>query len=595
LLQRRNIIHVTHEADRKIGGIGTALEGILTADAYLDATERSIIIGPLFSRHAPADERLGPNADILYSSIDGLAEQPYARAFADIEKNFGVSIVYGKRTLTSPTTGRQAQPEIILVDLSHANLCPINVFKAWLYDDFGIPSNRYEHDLYYDQYVKLGPAAVAVLRCLGVSSAQHPAVILAHEHMAIPLALAAVMDPLGSFKTVFYAHEVAPVRRIVEDHPGHDLMFRNTIDWALDKNYYLDEVFGPQEFCFRNALVRAAANCDHVIGVSKNVLRELRFLGPQFDHAQLDLAYNGLSCPELSLDQKRSAKAKLTQYAQNLLGFRPDYIFTHVARMSTSKAFWRDLAVLHYLDEHFRQAGTSAVYFLLSTDAPQRPAELVRYMEKRWRWPLAHRRNPGDLTATEVTCYKNIRHFNAYHKNVKAVFVNQFGWEQQLCGGRMPGDMSFSDLRAGTDLELALSIYEPFGISALEPLHAGALCVTSSACGCNELTHLFTGERPPANLLIGDYTHFNNHFESGKPNPFLHIDQAFRDRAEHRVSCRLAQQIFQRLPQNDSQSESLLAAGSELARQMSWDNICQRYLLPALDHAYRRHRSRRTA
>ena len=36
-------------------------------------------------------------------------------------------------------------------------------------------------------------------------------------------------------RTVFYAHEVATMRRIVEEHAGHDTMFYNVLDKAMEK------------------------------------------------------------------------------------------------------------------------------------------------------------------------------------------------------------------------------------------------------------------------------------------------------------------------------------------------------------------------
>ena len=45
----------------------------------------------------------------------------------------------------------------------------------------------------------------------------------------MPTALAAILEHECNFRTVFHAHEVATIRRIVEDHPGHDTMFYNVL------------------------------------------------------------------------------------------------------------------------------------------------------------------------------------------------------------------------------------------------------------------------------------------------------------------------------------------------------------------------------
>ena len=86
----RTLVHITHEAVGKIGGIGAVLEGFFTSSAYLDAVKRTILVCPLFSKKDPADERLGENGQMLYSSIDGLVNTSYATAFKKIENHFNV-------------------------------------------------------------------------------------------------------------------------------------------------------------------------------------------------------------------------------------------------------------------------------------------------------------------------------------------------------------------------------------------------------------------------------------------------------------------------------------------------------------------------
>jgi len=40
------LIHVTHEAVQKVGGIGAVLQGFFTSKAYNASIERSILVGP---------------------------------------------------------------------------------------------------------------------------------------------------------------------------------------------------------------------------------------------------------------------------------------------------------------------------------------------------------------------------------------------------------------------------------------------------------------------------------------------------------------------------------------------------------------------
>ena len=77
-----------------------------------------------------------------------------------------------------------------------------------------------------------------------------------------------------------------------------------------------------------------------------------------------------------------------------------------------------------------------------------------------------------------------MQEFNAQSRNVKVVFINQFGFDRKPCGERMPADMEFMDIRKGSDAEFGQSIYEPFGIAQVEPISFGGICVFTNVCGC---------------------------------------------------------------------------------------------------------------
>ena len=589
------VVHLTHEATHKIGGIGAVLEGIFTSPAYLAGVERSLVIGPLFDFHHHLKNPLGPDGEVFYSSRHAVTDHPYKNYFADLEKKFGVFVVYGCRTFCNPQTGVHSQPEVILIDVSNADPHPVNALKAWLYEEFGIDSLRYEHEPEYEQYVRLAPAALAALRVVGAADPGHPAVLIAHEYMGLPTILAAMLDPLAPFKTLFYAHEVATIRRLVEQSPGHDTMFYNAMKWATEREYYLTDVFGSQDSFFKHALIRAARFCDNIIAVGDHVAQELHFLNPDFARTPIDLVYNGLPAEEISLTEKRRRKAKLQQYCRNLLGFKPDYIFTHVARMTISKGLWRDLRVLEHLEPQFQKEGKTAVLLLLSTDLAPRSTPQIQQMEWHWDWPVAHREIGPDLSEAEAAFYTAVQGFNARSRHIKTVLVNQFGWDRGACGNRMPADMTFADLRMGTDLEFGQSIYEPFGIAHLEPLSFGGLCVLSSVCGGVGGVKAVNHQQLPFNTIVADYTQLEPRFSYTDLESILNIDQQKRDFIEHHVSAETARTILQRLPQNDAQAENLLRQGYEIAGQMSWNHICQNLLLPALDRAYRKYRARRIA
>src|SRR5688572_25017090 len=62
------VVHVTHEAIQKIGGIGAVLQGLLTSPLYLEQIHRNILVGPFWPTDTTGEQRLGPHGEVLYSS-----------------------------------------------------------------------------------------------------------------------------------------------------------------------------------------------------------------------------------------------------------------------------------------------------------------------------------------------------------------------------------------------------------------------------------------------------------------------------------------------------------------------------------------------
>jgi hypothetical protein len=572
-------VHVTHETVGKVGGIGAVLHGFFTSKPYLDAVERSILIGPLFTTEGSASERLGENSEVLYSSIDEFVNTGYAPAFHKIENFYNAGIVYGRRTFVDGKTGIISSPEVVLVDVRHIDKGAINEFKRRLFEEFGIRSNLYEHLWEFEQYVRLAPVAIAVLKAIG--AAQDSSIIISHEFMGMPTALAAILEPECDFKTVFYAHEVATMRHIVEEHPGHDTMFYNVIKQAHRDGLSVNEVFGDQSTYFKHSLVEASKYCDRIFAVGDYVVDELRFLAPEFETAEIDIVYNGIPAYQINLSEKLASKVKLQKYCENLLGYKPDYVFTHVTRLVKSKGMWRDLRVLEHIEREFRTQGKTGVLFVLSTEVSQRRSLEIHNMESTYNWPVAHREGWPDLSGGEANYYTAVQEFNARSRNVKIIFINQFGFDPQKCGQKMPHDMEFMDIRKGTDVEFGQSIYEPFGIAQLEPLTFGGICVFSSVCGCSGFLRDVTGAESVKNVIIADYTNLEI-ADYADIEDLLQIDRSMRDRIEASQSEKVAMQICSRLPKDESEIESMVKTGYELAKNMSWDVVVKDYLLSSI-------------
>ena len=576
-------VHVTHETVNKVGGIGAVLHGFFTCQSYLEKVGRSILIGPLFTTEGSIKGRLGENSEVLYSSIDGFVNTGYAPAFQKIENLYGAGIIYGTRTFVDEQTGIKSSPEVVLIDVRHIDKDAINRFKRRLYEEFGIHSNMFEHLWEFEQYVRLAPVAIEVLKAIG--AADDSTLIISHEFMGMPTALAGILDSEHKFRTLFYAHEVATMRHIVEKHPGHDTMFYNVMRRAHNEDLNVNEVFGEQNSYFKHSLVEASKYCDRILAVGDYVVDELRFLAPEFEHANIDIVYNGIPAYQISASEKLASKARLQKYCENLLGHRPDFVFTHVTRLVRSKGMWRDLRVLEQMEKEFRAQNKTAVLFVLSTEVAQRRSQDIYNMEASYNWPVAHREGWPDLSGGEAEYYTAVQEFNTRSRNIKIVFINQFGFDAHRCGRKMPEKMEFMDIRKGTDVEFGQSIYEPFGIAQVEPLTFGGICVFSSVCGCLGFVNDVTDGQDVKNVIVADYTNLDGHADS-EIEDLLQIHRAARDHIEANQSERVAMQICSRLPKNEAELESMIKTGYELAKNMSWDVVVRNYLIPSLERFF---------
>jgi len=381
-------------------------------------------------------------------------------------------------------------------------------------------------------------------------------------------------------------------------------MFYNVIKRAAQSRLYVSEVLGDQSSYFKHALVEASKYCDTICAVGDYVVEELRFLAPEFENADIDIVYNGVPAYQISVTDKLQSKEKLQLYCEKLLGYKPDFVFTHVTRLVQSKGLWRDLRVLYTIEKEFRAQGKMGVLFILSTEVSPRRRRDIYNMEAAYNWPVAHREGLPDLSGGEANFYTAVQEFNARSRNIKIIFVNQFGFAPDNCGKRMPKDMEFMDIRRGSDVEFGQSIYEPFGIAHLESLTFGGICVFSNICGCAGFLRDTNGAEGTKNIIIADYTNLNN---NGCPHigkrpqtqgktcvdpGLLQIDRSVREQIEAGESEKVAMQIIQRLAKNESEIENMIQTGYSLAQNMSWDVVVKNYLLPSLRKALYKQRTK---
>ena len=578
------VVHVTHEAVEKIGGIGAVIAGLTTADAYAETVSRTILLGPLLKTDRPVNHRLGETGKLLYSSLDAVEAPPWTAKFHPIEQTYDVGIVYGTRRVHEPCSGKSAEVEVLLVDVFGANKDRLNLFKADLFQKFAVPSMPYEQVWEYEQYVRLAEPGFEALKAIGCDGEGEQVVLLSHEYMGMPTALKAVLFGSHNVRTVFYAHEVASVRAVVEETPGHDTAFYNVMAAGAREGRTLEEVFpGRPAGNFKHSLVKAGRYCDRVFAVGDYIVEELRFLDPHFRAMDIDLVYNGVPSEPLSPEDRRASRDRMRAYSAGLFGQEATWIFTHVCRPVLSKGIWRDLRVLHEMEPMLAERNESGVLFLLGTLAGQRSPRDVRQMERAYGWPVSHERGYPDLCGGEDVLGEMFDCFNREHQAVRVVLVNQWDWCRRFCGDRMPEDMTFADIRRGTDVEFGLSIYEPFGISQFEPLGFGALCVVSNVCGCMGFVRRVAGENPwDDNIIEGNFLTVP---EDMPIERLLTLPAAERDRIESDEARRLAREILRRLARDDQAVQRRIRSGYDLARKMDWEHVVEGYFLPAIARA----------
>lgn len=573
------LAHVTHEATEQLGGIGTVLEGLMVSPVYQQAVGRSILIGPTSSHiTAEPEKRLGEHGQVLYSSIDQIDELGLGTRFRPVEWAFNVAIVYGTRDYDPPGQDRHGQAEVLLIDVFNVNRDRLNVFKLRLWETFGLDSARYEHAWDYEEYVRLAEPAFYALRAL-LGNDDLPCILFSHEFMGLPAALQAILDGGDEFRTVFHAHECAPARRLVEDNPGHDTMFYNVMREAKARGLFMEDVFTGLHRLLRHALVSRAHLCDGVIAVGDQVKEELQFMNRPFAECDVDVVYNGLPAFDVSLEQKNHSRQLLQDYTEQLLDYRPDVLMTHVTRPVISKGMWRNSHVCHELDQHFEKTGHKGVLIILTSAGGVRRPQDIMHMEKTYNWPRQHREGFPDLVGPEVGIHQMVEDFNRQHQNIQMVLVNQFGWGRDRIGRRLSQDMDMAGLRRATDIEFGMATYEPFGISPLEPLGCGALCLISSVCGCKGFVEQATHGEGCDNVIVGDFTRLDRDMPLEQ---LRELGQAERDHVEMRVAAEIADTVMDRLPTDDNTRKHLLQTGQNLVKKMGWDAVCQHQLLPML-------------
>ena len=580
-------VHITHEAMKKMGGIGAVLNGVCTTEAYKSFFGKTVLYGPLFGSKGDIYASFKKGGELLFSSIDGYDKDNYGEVFNPIKQKYNIDIVYGRRILFDEfEKNKKDEVDVFLVGVASMNWDEVTGFKFKLWEKFGIQSNLYEHDWDYEQYLRIAIPLLEILNKIYKDDLEY--YLFAHEYMGIPSALSAVLQSAtntmarqGIHKTIFVAHEVSTARSLVESSPGHDISFYNIL-YAEKGKRSLEEVFGSQKYNPRNELIKQAVNFDRIFAVSDLIKEEYIFLVPNAPLEKIRATYNGLSVRNISFNRKKKSRKMIEEYVKSLLGFKPDVILTHVTRLVISKGLWRDITLLHYLDEIFHSKNLKGAYILLSTFvATGRPTEDIMRMEKEYGWPVNHRHGWPDLMGMEAEAYSYLEIFNKKSKAIKAVFLNQFGFDREQCGLRVPEEAQFIDLRIASDAEFGFSTYEPFGIAQLETIPFGGTAILSSSCGSVSLLDKVFQDAKIKPYYAVDFICKGNKVkceELIKNN--LTIEK--RTSIEREVFKEHANSIFKIIPTTDKERMKYLENALLYSPKLCWEYIVKRYFVPNL-------------
>jgi len=567
------LIHITHEAYEKMGGIGAVLEGLVTTRAYQSVVARTILIG---TGEVPPRKPAEEEVTVLYETgrppAEAFETAALADAFRQIEATTGVRILYGVRSVPCPLETRHTEVELLLLDVRQAHPGPVNQLKGQLFEAYGLASDRYEREWGFEEWIRAATPALEAVAALLAGGTQE-AVLISHEFMGLPTLLAARVR-LPGLRTIYWAHEVPTVRDLIENEAEARLSFDQAMETRRGVRSY--EALLRERGGYKYALVSRAHAAHRVFAVSNRIAQELELLSPDFRRTAVEVVYNGLPVRPIELEARLGSREILRNYGEALTGARPDFVFTHVTRPVASKALERDLVVLEHMDDRLADRGQSAILLILATDGGRRDPELISRMEAEYGWPLNHRIGWPDLVKGEVPIGKAVEEYNGWARVTRAVLINQFGLSRETCGRRVPEELSFQDLRQGSDVEFGQSSYEPFGIAQLETLAFGGICVLSRACGCAQLLARVAQGKLPANVLMADYCPPQDPQCRG-------VGESDTRRIEHEVGARLARELVDRLPQTEKDFAQLLETGWATAEKMSWQAVCREYFVPALE------------
>jgi hypothetical protein len=606
------LVHLSYEATRTLGGMGVVMEHLLSDAGYREAFPRTLLVSPTvrpcglgsYSPEESLERDLEAHGEVFYSGLRKDNPEKWARVFGPVEEKHDVSFVYGRRDAPGGPV------EVLLVDLTdvlrgyRVRLGTLPRFLARLHTLLGVdlPFDcrgarplawrmlsrvwRRRHgtrlgaapwlNRWFRRAVKRGwvdappldhDAMLAVTMAEPVFDALERlrpkdgagTVILAQEHLSLPLAYKAVLDGREWCRTVYYAGEVRTPRVLVEYGEGQgasDARFYNIQRLGLAQGRTLDEVYpvgGWPSF----QILRNGHLCDRVGAVSASVVDELRFLDTRYELHPPVVVPHGHRPIETGWDAKEAARQRVLAHARKQWGKDFKLLMTHIARDEVCKGLWRDVDVCEHLATLLPPERKPALLVMVTEWNEAEPSDNLRGLKAR------------------------VDAFNAKDTGVFIALVNEPRWPRGL-------DFTRDDLHRATDVSLGQSLYESYGLAQLEALGCGAICVISGASGARralrevcERQRLSESAHP--NLVVSDAVEdareagLADTVEGWKalPAPVLREQ-------ELRTAERVAEELVRRLPRDAHEGRLLLATGWALSERLGWGPLIRERLLPLL-------------
>ena len=389
------LVHVSWEAVKTLGGVGTVMENLLASCRYRERFPRTILVSPLFLPKSSEDfdpgddpqDRLRNEGTLIYSGLRGLDAGGYRDLFHRTEERYNVSVAYGKR-LFRAGNAPPYEAEVLLVDLSDnidfkeyymetladfsrrlssglgvgvggmsakrrsrlykfVSKLSLNMFGArlggarllsaavkLLYQTKLLKYPHMDDDYLYGMMLA-EPAFEAVEALLGGRGGG--CLLVAQEYFSLPMAFKAILDGGKRFRTLYYAGEVRPIKNMVEYGDrgvkfGSDTRFYNVMRLARLEGRSMADVFDVRND--RNfEIIRNGFLCEAVAAVGGSVAEELRFIDGRYTKKDIKIIYHGNRLiPVCGVGDKVKSREKVLGFLRRKFKLDVEIIMTRIAR-----------------------------------------------------------------------------------------------------------------------------------------------------------------------------------------------------------------------------------------------------------------------